>query len=73
MPQASAEQKILLKAARKGCPQTVEGGKVVVFGGGNVAYDCARTAVRLGAASVDVCCPEWEVLSPALGTVSRSC
>ena len=49
-----------LKAARKGCPQTVEGGKVVVFGGGNVAYDCARTAVRLGAASVDVCCLEAE-------------
>ena len=49
-----------LKAARLGEPQTVEGGRVVVLGGGNVAYDCARTAVRLGAASVDVCCLEAE-------------
>ena len=47
-----------LKAAREGAPQPVEGGRVVVLGGGNVAYDCARTAVRLGAASVDVACLE---------------
>ena len=47
-----------LKAARMGEPQPVEGGRVVVLGGGNVAYDCARTAVRLGAASVDVACLE---------------
>ena len=26
---------------------------VLVIGGGNVAMDCARTAVRAGAASVD--------------------
>ena len=49
-----------LKAARKGSPQPVAGGRVVVLGGGNVAYDCARTAVRLGAASVDVACLEAE-------------
>ena len=49
-----------LKAARKGTPQSVEGGRVVVLGGGNVAYDCARTAVRLGAASVDIACLEAE-------------
>ena len=33
-------------------------GSVVVLGGGNVAYDCARTAVRLGAEKVDVACLE---------------
>ncbi len=49
-----------LKAAREGAPQPVKGGRVVVLGGGNVAYDCARTAVRLGAASVDVACLEAE-------------
>ena len=31
---------------------------VLVLGGGNVAYDCARTAVRLGAKQVDVSCLE---------------
>jgi NADPH-dependent glutamate synthase beta subunit-like oxidoreductase len=51
-----------LKAAREGRPQPVEGGRVVVLGGGNVAYDCARTAVRLGAASVDVACLEAEAV-----------
>ena len=30
------------------------GKKVVVIGGGNVAMDCARTSVRLGAESVTV-------------------
>ena len=30
------------------------GKNVVVIGGGNVAMDCARTAVRAGAASVTV-------------------
>lgn len=48
-----------LKAARKGEPLDVSG-RVVVLGGGNVAYDCARTAVRLGATSVDVACLEAE-------------
>ena len=51
-----------LKAAREGNPQPVEGGRVVVLGGGNVAYDCARTAVRLGAASVDIACLEAEAV-----------
>jgi len=32
-----------------------KGGNVVVIGGGNVAVDCALTAVALGAAAVDVC------------------
>jgi NADPH-dependent glutamate synthase beta subunit-like oxidoreductase/NAD-dependent dihydropyrimidine dehydrogenase PreA subunit len=46
-----------------------EDANVVVIGGGNVALDCARTALRLGAASVtctclesgdDVPCHPWE-------------
>ncbi|MBI4495479.1 MAG: FAD-dependent oxidoreductase [Deltaproteobacteria bacterium] len=36
-------------------------GRIVVIGGGNVAFDCARTAVRLGAKEVHVTCLEtWE-------------
>lgn len=34
------------------------GQKVVVLGGGNVAFDCARTAKRLGAAEVVLTCLE---------------
>lgn len=34
------------------------GARVVVLGGGNVAFDCARTAIRLGAADVTVACLE---------------
>lgn len=48
-----------LKGARTGSPLDVTG-RVVVLGGGNVAYDCARTAVRLGAEKVDVACLEAE-------------
>ncbi len=33
-------------------------GRVLVLGGGNVAVDCARTAVRLGAAQVHMACLE---------------
>ena len=47
-----------LKDARMGSAPDLTGKRVVVLGGGNVAYDCARTAVRLGAASVDVACLE---------------
>ena len=46
-----------LKAARMGQPMDASG-NVVVLGGGNVAYDCARTAVRLGAGSVHMACLE---------------
>ena len=35
------------------------GKKVLVLGGGDVAYDCARTAIRLGAEAA-VCCVEPE-------------
>ncbi len=34
--------------------------RVAVLGGGNVAFDCARTAVRLGASEVTVLCLEAE-------------
>lgn len=49
-----------LKAAREGRAERLDGCRVVVLGGGNVAYDCARTAVRLGAAEVHVACLEAE-------------
>lgn len=38
--------------------ETKMGDKVVVLGGGNVAFDCARSAVRLGAETVHVACLE---------------
>ena len=36
----------------------IDNGNVVVIGGGNVALDCARTAIRLGAKSVTAVCLE---------------
>jgi len=42
-------------------------GKVVVIGGGNVAVDVARTAVRSGAESVQMYCVESRDLMPAVG------
>ncbi len=41
-------------------------GEVVVIGGGNVAIDVARTAVRVGAAQVDMYCLENRQEMPAL-------
>ena len=41
------------------------GKKVLVIGGGNVAIDCARTALRLGAAEVAVACLESQDDMPA--------
>lgn len=46
-----------LKYARQGNPLPL-GERVMVLGGGNVAYDCARTAVRLGAKEVHIACLE---------------
>lgn len=46
-----------LRAARMDKPQPV-GKRVVVLGGGNVAFDCARMARRLGAEEVHVACLE---------------
>ena len=44
----------LLRDVRLGRPADLEGKRVVIIGGGNVAMDAARTARRLGAASVRV-------------------
>jgi len=49
----------LLRDARLG-NEIKMGEKVVVLGGGNVAYDCARTALRLGAKEVRLACLEPE-------------
>ncbi|MBP1626938.1 MAG: nuoG [Holophagaceae bacterium] len=46
-----------LRLAALGTPQAV-GEKVVVMGGGNVAFDCAGVARRLGAKEVHVICLE---------------
>lgn len=45
--------------------ETGMGRKVVVLGGGNVAFDCARTAVRLGAEEVHLACLEDREHMPA--------
>ncbi len=42
-----------------------EGQRVAVIGGGNVAIDCARAALRLGARDVDVVCLEQPDQMPA--------
>lgn len=47
----------LLKAVRND-EKVVLDGDVLVLGGGNVAFDCARTAVRLGAKKVSLACLE---------------
>lgn len=39
--------------------------KVLVIGGGNVALDCARTALRLGASDVHIACLESREQMPA--------
>lgn len=41
------------------------GEKVIVLGGGNVAFDCARSSVRLGAKEVHLACLEDKVNIPA--------
>jgi len=43
----------------------IQGKRVLVLGGGNVAIDCARTAVRLGAAQVSLACLESRDTMPA--------
>jgi NADPH-dependent glutamate synthase beta subunit-like oxidoreductase/ferredoxin len=42
-----------LRASREGNPLPLSG-KVLVVGGGNVAFDCARTAIRQGASDVSM-------------------
>ncbi len=41
------------------------GQRVLVLGGGNVAFDCARTALRLGVREVHMACPESRETMPA--------
>ena len=49
----------------RGDPPDVRGRRVLVLGGGNVAMDVARTAVRLGAAEVHLACLEAREAMPA--------
>jgi formate dehydrogenase beta subunit len=46
-----------LQAVNEGNPPEL-GEKVVILGGGSVAFDCARTARRLGAKEIEVACLE---------------
>lgn len=46
-----------LKNARLGTPMPL-GDNVMVLGGGNVAFDCARTAIKSGAKNVHIACLE---------------
>ena len=48
----------VLRRVRLGQKMDLEGKKVVVLGGGNVALDTARTVLRLGAESVCMACLE---------------
>lgn len=56
---------VFLRDVRLGNPPDVAGRRVVVLGGGNVAVDVARTAVRLGAAEVHLACLESRETMPA--------
>ena len=47
-----------LKEVANGTVKSLEGKSVVVLGGGNVAFDCAGSAVRLGASQVHLACLE---------------
>ncbi|MBN1190185.1 MAG: FAD-dependent oxidoreductase [Dehalococcoidales bacterium] len=53
-----------LRDVNQGKKETA-GKKVVVLGGGNVAFDCARVARRLGAEQVHLACLECETDMPA--------
>ena len=56
LPQVIPNIKFLRDAAM-GLPTGI-GKKIVVLGGGNVAFDCARTARRLGAEEIHLACLE---------------
>lgn len=58
LPQVYVNTDFLKRARTKSPVPTGE--RVMVLGGGNVAYDCARTAVRLGAKEVHIACLENE-------------
>ncbi|MBI5033564.1 MAG: FAD-dependent oxidoreductase [Chloroflexi bacterium] len=54
-----------LRDTRLGNPPDIRGHDVLVLGGGNVAIDVARTAVRLGAAKVKMACLESKEKMPS--------
>lgn len=54
-----------LKACNSENMPDIRGKKVVVIGGGNVAIDCSRSAVRLGASNVQLICLESRQEMPA--------
>ncbi len=56
---------VFLRDVRLDNPPDIAGQRVVVLGGGNVAVDVARTAVRLGAAEVHMACLESYETMPA--------
>jgi formate dehydrogenase beta subunit len=56
---------VFLRDVRLGRPPDIAGKRVLVLGGGNVAIDVARTAVRLGAAEVHMACLEARDKMPA--------
>jgi heterodisulfide reductase subunit A-like polyferredoxin len=56
---------VFLRDVRLGRPPDVAEKRVMVLGGGNVAVDVARTAVRLGAADVHLACLESRETMPA--------
>ena len=56
---------VFLRDVRLGNPPDIAGRRVMVLGGGNVAVDVARTAVRLGAAEVHMACLESRERMPA--------
>jgi heterodisulfide reductase subunit A len=57
-----------LRASKLGSGATLAGRRVVVVGGGNVAMDAARTAVRLGAAETTVAYRRGRAEMPAHST-----
>jgi formate dehydrogenase (NADP+) beta subunit len=68
LPGANSEGTLVsvkfLRDVALGDPVTV-GKRVVVLGGGNVAFDCARVARRLGAEDVRIACLECRAEMPA--------
>ena len=54
-----------LREVNMGRAPEMTGRKVLVLGGGNVAIDCARTALRLGAAEARLACVESRENMPA--------
>jgi heterodisulfide reductase subunit A-like polyferredoxin len=71
-----------LHGVNQGSAADLKGKEVVVIGGGNVAIDCARSALRLGAASVRLFCLEsrnempahkWELQEAAEEGVELNC